>query len=88
MDSGKLRRVALAAGLLFCFVAVTGCLFLRASQARFEEEAKIMAKLTETDPQARRSLPELLPGSRTKRGRIRKMGKSCWKSMGIRLKTV
>ena len=40
MDSGKLRRVALAAGLLFCFVAVTGCLFLRASQARFEEEAK------------------------------------------------
>ena len=68
MDSGKLRRVALAAGLLFCFVAVTGCLFLRASQARFEEEAKIMAKLTETDPAGEAEFAGIITGKSNEEG--------------------
>ena len=68
MDSGKLRRVALVAGLLFCFVAVTGCLFLRASQARFEEEAKIMAKLTETDPAGEAEFAGIITGKSNEEG--------------------
>lgn len=82
MDSGKLRRVALAAGLLFCFVAVTGCLFLRASQARFEEEAKIMAKLTETDPAGEAEFAGIITGKSNEEGADTEDGKKLLEKYG------
>lgn len=50
MDSGKLRRVALTAGLLFCLAAAAGCLLFQTAQEEFEEKTEMMEALTGIDP--------------------------------------